>query len=512
MWVMLPEVRCPRILSADKKTMQHQYVRQSPLREQKTGLRGVFKSTPPNLERPNTAPPSGYRTKRLRIVHARAIPCLFCLLCAAVLTLSQQSPNALCGEIAPSMGQTGAFFDGENTQLDGDHTQLAELVEKYVNELDDLERGVRDQAEQALAALGPKILPYLNKSRSLSAEAALRVERIRKRLVAEWIEQEQNPSQISAEFSDTPLEDAVQILASQSGNRILVDAAIAEKKVNWQCAKREFWPALDELLDLLHLDVEARSPNQLLIVPRPPNGLPRRNHVTYLGPFRLAFRQWLADTSQTRQVVFAKLELSWEPRLQPVVLWWGPISARPAEDSKNGEVPLAPARREIPVNTQNCAVELILPCPLQKSPTVLMLQGKCEPILSLAHYEFRISSEELARRPFTQMLGDVFLTAEARREQNAAELILHVRYSRAEGAFASHRGWFFSWPAAYKTDRESIPPSDCQLVRMTDDGIALQYRFQGLDSGSGEFVFSVPLAIRRFRFQFALSVPATPSP
>lgn len=503
---MLPEVRCPRILSADKKTMQHQYVRQSPFREQKLGLDDVFKITPARWERPKIPCPVGHPAKSLfaRIIK-RPAWLTYLLLCAATLTLDQTSPKALCGEMSPSAGQIGA-------SIGGDDKNIAELVEKYVNKLDDLERGVRDQAEQALAALGPKILPYLSRSQSLSAEAALRVERLRKRLLAEWIEQEQNPTQITAEFSDTPLQEAVQVLASQSGNRILVDTTVAEKKVNWHCANREFWPALDELLDRLQLGVETRSPNQLLIVPRPPNALPRQAHVTYLGPFRLAFREWMADTSQTRHVVFAKLELSWEPRLRPVVLWWGPISARPAEDSKDGEVSLAPARREIPVNTQNCALELILPFPLQESPSVLVLKGTCEPILSLAHHEFRISSAELSRRAFTQMLGDVFLTAEARREQNAAELTLHVRYSQAEGAFASHRGWFFSWPAAFKTDRESIPPSDCQLVRMTDDGVGLRYRFQGLNSASGEFVFTVPLAIRRFRFQFALSVPAAPSP
>lgn len=416
------------------------------------------------------------------------------------------------------LGTACQFFgQAENhNSVDQDQAAGAGLeaqVEELLSRLDAPQRAVRDQAERDLMALGRQAIPFLQPKRMLSPEAALRLARVRTTLIEQIVATDALPTRVTCKVTDLPLSEVVTKIAHQTGNAVTVSDEVAKLPVTWDCQEKTFWEALDELAALVDADVSPAETGGLVILPQKNRAVQSRVAVAYCGVFRVRLRDVIKIERQhnTSQVSLVRIEIAWEPRLQPAVIWWRGIHIDREQPESAAIEDKTLARREVPVSPRRCSIILTLPVTLpsdlEQKPAVL--RGSFEPVLPIGATDVVFDLTDLQKGPRSVILGRSEIAAELqRRSANTCEVGLRVRYEEACGAFASHRGWFYSWPVYLDTDGKKALPRGVQLLRMTEDGVTLLYQFGNAEVTGTRMVCRVPLAIVKpvVEFQLALSL------
>lgn len=384
-------------------------------------------------------------------------------------------------------------------------------VEGLINRLDAPQLAVREQAEKDLIAKGIEIFPFLEPKKQLSPEASLRLNRVRSALVDRIVTTETLPTRVTCKVTGAPLGAVISEIARQTGNAITVDDELGQSLVTWDCQDKTFWEAIDDLTETLRLDCEPAENGGLTIVPRKTMGFRDADTSVDYGAFRIQLREVAKVNRGGSEMLFATIDIIWEPRLQPAVIWLRSIGTGVGGLNDVNASQGAFSRREVPVSPRKCFVSLSVPVELagQGSERAVTLRGSFEVVLPVARLDVAFDMSELRQRSRTVFLGQAEITAKSgRSSEETCEVVLRIRYQDPFDAFASHRGWFYSWPIYLEVGSERLSPNEVQLASMSEDGVELLYRFAHHNGSNGRLVCRVPVAIVRPIVEFQLPLPS----
>jgi len=123
--------------------------------------------------------------------------------------------------------------------------------------------------------------------------------------------------------------------------------------------------------------------------------------------------------------------------------------------------------------------------------------------------DLAFDTRELRQNSRSVFLGRAEVTAKLfQTTKQSCEVVLRTRYQEPFDAFASHRGWFYTWPVYLEVASQKLSPNRTELISMSEDGVELLYRFGCLEGLSGRFICRVPLAIVKPVVEFQLPLPS----
>lgn len=364
--------------------------------------------------------------------------------------MSRLFPLSILLLLALHLSPTAALGQPASSASTDDPQALAEFVQRAIRYLDSPQLQQRQQAEQALVERGPRVLDLLpTDMEPYSSEIQTRLNRIRQILYEEVAIQTSRGSTVS--LSGTyRLNDVLKELELQTGNVVVANRELGEA-IELELAKTPFHQALDNILDLGHLDIEpyfAPHPNQILIKPRLEGLTDRQGRAHYTGPFRFEIVK-VSSTRNLRVPAAANCSLSlqiiWEPRVRPLYLTL-PTDSLQAVDNTGSE--LAPLiRGEKTLNVEGTAplveVEIPFSLPAANASQLRVLQGTISAMVPGRKEHFEFSNLQAASSfPKQQRRAGVTVTLTGvRQTAQQTSVDLEIHYKDAGNAFESHRGW-----------------------------------------------------------------------
>jgi hypothetical protein len=425
-----------------------------------------------------------------------------------------------CALVAQAEEQPKAKADAADTDREAAQKKLEEEVGRLINRY---VRGNLEQKQQVIQELldkGPDILEVLPPiDDATSADRKQLLSAVRPKLEKQLAENSAKPTLITLK-GEMPLSQAIAALQKQSGNAIVDQREEApDATIKVDVSKIPFWQALDGVLDVAGLttNLYADQPG-VAIMMRPEGELPlSARRVAYSGPFRIEATNVLARRSlraSERQLMQLSLEVAWEPRLSPINVRL-PLADLKVIDDQGAPIPVGgEGTSESDVTPGTFGKELTVPLTLpgRDVKKIASLKGNMEVMVPGRTATFKF--EKLKR-------GDADLkTPLARQGHSGVQVVLHrivqngdvwqvgivLRFESAEGALASHRGWYFN-NETYLLDAkgERIEHNGYELYRRTENeaGIAYSYDLEKGPEGL-TLVYKTPSLIMNLPVTFEI--------
>lgn len=363
-------------------------------------------------------------------------------------------------------------------------------VRRLVRQLDAPRLADRNTAEQKLIGLGPGVLEHLpGVSESVSAETRQRLDRIRQVLQQELAREAAAASTVTLRGQALPLGEILAAIQQQTANPIAGAGELKQMgidpKLEIDFDQTPFWEAIDQVLDRANLAVYSfGQPKALTVRPRGPGQPGRCGRACYGGPFRfeptsVEARRDLRDLAQ--QSLHVVLEVTWEPRLAPIVLQL-PLKQVEALDDSGGRITVEnrEAEWEVPVSPDAMAKELRIPLalPPRSVQKIARLKGTLTALLPGKIETFRFADLSGAG-PLQQRIAGVTVAVEGTRKSSKGhEIRLRVRFDQANEALQSHRNWIFDNEAYLEgPDGKRIAWGSYETTRQTDNELGIAYLF-----------------------------------
>ena len=389
----------------------------------------------------------------------------------------------------------------QSTGYPGGEALKAE-VQDLVLKLDDDNREIREKAKARLIELGSAVLDLLPPpDAQLNADAKNALGDIREKL-------QKALALASVEASTVTLHGRLklsQVLAEihkQTGNSIAAQPQAAEvpsadPEINCAFDKTPFWTALDQVLDQAQLSIYPYGqPGALQLVPRGPHDLPRVGRATVVGPLRIepvkvtTQRDLRSTTPPSLQV---SLEAAWEPRLQPIA-----VKQRMADlkvvDSTGAAVAAddPEAEKEALPRQGSSALEMdvSMAMPAQGAKEIASMQGSLRMMIlgRVETFSFRDLLDKTKQHKLRIAAATVTVT-EVRKNGDAWEVFVQLRYDDAGDALESHRNWALQNRAFLKgPDGKPIEPDSMETTLRTPKEIGVGYVF-ALDKSPEKMTF-----------------------
>lgn len=393
---------------------------------------------------------------------------------------------------------------------------LARQVSQLVRQLDAQELTQRDQAESRLRALGPDVLPLLPATGDrTSAEVALRLSRLRQHLRREQALAATRSSVVTLKGNDLPLADVLEEISKQTGNPIsdhrpAFGQRQGEVRVTVDFDKTPYWKALDSVLDQAELTLYGFTGRPgAFVVNRPPGTANRADKASYVGIFRLEPVRFEAQRDLRNESLGSLrlfMEVSWEPRLQPMAIVQ-PLAEVRAVGNSGEAIPPASQQAELETLIRGgmSAAELAIPFALPKQgiDKISSLKGKLTALIPgpLADFRFdELPLEEKNGRPKPierRQAGTTVALEQVRKNNDVWQVQLRVRLEAPGAAMESHRGWIFENEAYFEDHQGNrVEPGGLEHTRRTKDEVGMNYVFDLPDGPQGlSFVYRTPLVI-----------------
>jgi hypothetical protein len=394
---------------------------------------------------------------------------------------------------------------------------LPSEVRRLVAQLDAPQLAQRDAAEEALLKLGPQaldLLPPINER--TSPEVKLRITRIRQKLQQAAAESTIKPSLITLHGQSMPLAKVLAVLEDQSENKIElkdISPAQSDLRITADFDKMPFWQALDRVLDQTALSVNPYGRQRAIeLIGRGVGRRPRNEAVCYSGPLRV---EALQVTSQrdfrdpAGNWLRVKLEIAWEPRLQPIGLKQRMRDVL-ANDENNVKLPVENEQAELEVLSggRNIAVELTLPLklPPQGVKEIASLKGTLMALLPGRVETFRFDNL-LGAKNVEQRIAEATVTLNRVEMNNGlCQVWMKVRFDHPGEALQSHRLWILQNEAyLVGPDGKPIAYSAAEPTEQTADALGMVYSF-AIDGPPAKhtFVYKTPAMIINTGFDYEL--------
>lgn len=387
-------------------------------------------------------------------------------------------------------------------------SQLANDVQRLVQQLDDRDRQVRTDAEKKLMELGAAALPYLPAiDPSTPAEVKERLTRVRATLELQLAQQAAQETRISI-IGSKSLAELSTAIKEQTGNE-LVDFRDRfgqegdSVKIDVNFADAPFWQSVDTALDQLGLTVYTfgGEPRKLAVVAKPEGERPRIGHACYVGPFRiepteiLAHRNLRAPATKNLQL---KLEVLWEPRLLPILARQPYSNIEVTAD--NGQRLSLPAEgsSEIPVQSTVSGVEIALPIdvPDRSVQKITSLKGTLYMLIPGHETEFTFDKLADAKGISQKRAGVVVVLDRVIKNRSLYEFRVKLRLEDAAQSLQSHLDWVANNEAfLIAEDGTQVDNLSYERYLEREEEIGFAYRFRVTDIAKYRFIYKTPAAI-----------------
>jgi len=385
-------------------------------------------------------------------------------------------------------------------------------VKQLILLLDSDQLSERQRAEKELLRLGPAILTMLPPGPRLpSDEVRQRLARVRGQLEKELAVRASRATLIDLAGMMT-VNEALQSLAQQTGNRVILSLE-NNTPLQLDFSKTTYFKALDQILDAGQLELaQVRSPDGSVIArARPQEQRARSATASYSSLFRIepvritAVRDLRNPAITATQLV---LDISWEPRLQPIYLAL-PLSSIKAR-SDDGEIlraddPEGVRTANMEGNLSSASLQIPLQSISRKATLLQTFHGKLDAVIPghTGQFSFDILSQENQR--LTQGGVEVIMRS-ARLTGNDCQVDFSVFYRDAANAFESHRGWIRNNPA-WLVDQEGNRQQPEQRLTTAQGDRKLDFRFHFPATKplqSYRFVYQTPVLLVRQSIPFEL--------
>jgi hypothetical protein len=418
----------------------------------------------------------------------------------------------------------------------------AREVQRLVLQLDAHTRRERDQARDALLALGPPILPLLPEDRAI-ASAAVRqtVGEIRARLQHESALASLRPSRVTLKGT-FPLREALARIAAQTGNEFdttaLDDGSLA-RSLAVDFESRAFWSACDEVIATADLDYGAVQKGRLQLIRTATANLPPRPiAVADQGAFRVAVTLATIRPFAISRTRFA-LRIAWnlraEPRLRPLFAsisgsdlqaGFRSPNAGGAQPAYTGLRPISPrAKLELSLEEGQVPLELTsdFEFPSGEARPDVEFGGSFSVEMAAGPVRFVFDDLAAANQPL-QRAGSVAVRLRAAEipagdKPGMAQVVVSAVYNQSGPAFESYRTWMYHnevWLEAKSKDGRRIRPGPLVATqREADGGFAVEYNFADVSGGPADYrlVYVAPTLITPTPVQFQLrNIPTARAP
>ena len=359
----------------------------------------------------------------------------------------------MCGVLAAVV----AFFflpsyRRASAQTENADAALRDRTSQLVERLDDPNEEAALVAQAKLIKIGARILPLLpDPSGVASPERKKRLEKIR-----EAIEQASEPviteaSRVTIQGVGIRLSEAIAQLRKQTGNAIMdmreqLGAEVTDPALDLDIRDQPFFEALDRVAAAAEISITATTgEGSIGIVPGTP---PQNPFLVYKGPFRIALKQFatVRNFQAGTAAASAQIELSWEPRLRPMLL---SLKSEDLEikDDKGQEIrpQTLLESTDLVLRPENPAAEINIniDVPQRSAAKLSILSVKSQITLPAALKMFHFPS--LAGKNVTQRQGDVTVTLEnVEIDEQVWKVNVEVVYPGDGPAFESYRQGLFN--------------------------------------------------------------------
>ena len=414
---------------------------------------------------------------------------------------------------------------------------LTTTIKSLLMDLDADSLAKRDAAERAIVELGPRALEALpTENDSLDAEIKQRLKRIRQTLETRQVAESSRPALVTLSGS-LPLTEVLEKMSAQSGNRIVdyreqFGGEPTNPTVNVDFHETPFWEALDQVLDECELTTYGYAGDQgrcICLVGRSSKQRPRRGAACYSGPFRIQPLRFESvrdlqsnENSQLRLIV----EITWEPRLQPVALSL-PIAELQAVGDGDEPVSIDASQGEPEAEVMEgvSAVEIGVPfsLPSRSVVSIATLNGKIQALTAGQIETFRFdnlapSKDKKASKDGKDSLrnlrraGVVVGIERLRKNSDLWDLQLRVKFEDAGRGLESHRGWVYQNEAfIVGADQKPMVPGAYEMTSQSEDSFGMKYLFDLPNGPDGlTFVYKTPTSILELGAEFKLIDLALP--
>ncbi len=385
-----------------------------------------------------------------------------------------------------------------------------EWVAEQVQKLDADTLQERTQAERALLEAGPDVLPFLP-APELLPNAAVRqaVRRIRLRLEEAKARESVKGSTVTIKGT-LPLKDILKQITEQTGNQLdasQLPAEMLERSIELELGNISIWGTLDILGDEYGFGWKfTKAPNEaspkLRLIPgetESPFVESTMREAFLLRAHALKFRPRFGVADQ--QLLRIPIHLSAEPRLRPLFLKVEGADFSILTPKRESVPSFNPAAKlELPLGEDGTDIAFDMDFEVPKSfrEEAVNLTGKATVTVAAGSEEFAFT--DLAkdvgaakrRGGVTVTLHEIeFQPDKKNTDRKAARFRITVHYDTGGPAFESHRTWMFH-NRVYLEDakgQEMERASDFHTALQTDGGVTVEYKFENLPGGLGDYKF-----------------------
>jgi hypothetical protein len=200
------------------------------------------------------------------------------------------------------------------------------------------------------------------------------------------------------------------------------------------------------------------------------------------------------------------MEVTWEPRLQPIAIVQ-PLAKIEATTNTGERIATSggDAEPEAEIREGMSATELEIPLalPSRSSKTIRSLKGQLLALVPGEPEEFRfknlkVATKNAGRKSVEQRKAGATVSIDQVRKNNEAwEVSMRVRFDNPSNALESHRGWILENAAYFVgADGERIEPGGFEQTRQSKDELGISYFFDLKDGPEKlDFVYRTPITI-----------------
>ncbi|HND51457.1 MAG TPA: hypothetical protein PLV92_03640 [Pirellulaceae bacterium] len=400
-----------------------------------------------------------------------------------------------------------------------DAASLKATVTRLVRQLDDNQLSRREAAEKELAALGPAALAVLPPvTRQTPAEVKDRLARVRRTLESAAAEAATRPVKINLQ-GEMKLNEALSALEKQSGNKLIDFRRRFNQQARNETVKVDFkdlifWDAFDQLLDQAELTTYAFSGEKgvLAVVARGQDDVARKGAAAYSGLFRFEGTRIEATRdlrNPMNQGLKLTVDLSWEPRLQPIVINQ-PLDQLTIADDEGRAMAIDGREGEIEVTTdgETSSAELVVPIrlPDRSVKKIGSLKGTLQVVAPGRFETFEFTDLEKTKNVEHRRAAVNVAVDQVRKNQDVYEVRMRVKFDAAANSLESHRNWIYSNPAQIvDAEGQPIENAGMEATLQEADEVGIAYQFVLPNGLKGcKFVYTTPVAIIKMPVEYEL--------
>ncbi len=408
-----------------------------------------------------------------------------------------------------------------------------EQVQTLIDQLNSGAIEDRDSAQEALAALDPDALDYIDvPDKNATTDFVERLLAVRKTLEAKAVEKATQPTKVSLE-GEFSVEQALKKISSQTGNKIAlregVSPDVAESQITLSLEDAPFWQAIHRVMQQSNLEVDlyGGTANSIVLVPRTPNPAdPRADDGNVVATEK---KTTLPQTTtgilavQVNRVDAARILnapnlnhttlnmlIRWEPRVQPISIELSQATLKIIDDQENTITPLKQNSISAAVQTEIPELSFPVNIPLinRSVNSIKKITGTLDAVLPGRTETFRFSALEKVEDGASQSKSGATVTfGGIKANEELFGVTVGLSFDDQSNELDSHQGWTFE-NEAYLVDpsnpRIRHETVAYETVAQNGQEVVVEYYFE-VDPAPFDLVYQTPAAIVSVSFDFELN-------